>query len=72
MLDHSIRDPLAPSISLRFYSWTGRGGSSSSINSASLCLTAGFEVDTHLFSCKQSYGHTIFVKMFRHHSPHSF
>jgi hypothetical protein len=29
MLDYSIRGPLAPSISPRFYGWSGRGGSSS-------------------------------------------
>jgi hypothetical protein len=29
MLDYSIRDPLTPSISPRFYGWIGRGGSSS-------------------------------------------
>jgi hypothetical protein len=26
MLDYNIRCPLAPSISARFYGWTGRGG----------------------------------------------
>jgi hypothetical protein len=29
ILNYSIRDPLAPSISSGFYGWTGRGGSSS-------------------------------------------
>jgi hypothetical protein len=29
MLNYSIRDPLAHSISPRFYGWTGRGGCSS-------------------------------------------
>jgi hypothetical protein len=29
MLDYSIRGSLVPSISPRFYGWTGRGGSSS-------------------------------------------
>jgi hypothetical protein len=30
ILDYSIRDPLAPSISPEFYGWIGRGGGSSS------------------------------------------
>jgi hypothetical protein len=36
MLNYSIRGPLAPSISHKFYDWIGRGGSSSTNNSSSL------------------------------------
>jgi hypothetical protein len=31
LLDYSIRAPLAPSVSPRFYGWSGRGGFSSMV-----------------------------------------